>query len=85
MLRLASNKMHKILMSYLCYKFLSDINECEDEKLNKCLIKSNCENTEGGYTCNKPRSRVKIAIIGMSLCSLIFFFGAKYVTIKFEK
>uniref|UniRef100_A0A7N2RD37 Protein kinase domain-containing protein n=1 Tax=Quercus lobata TaxID=97700 RepID=A0A7N2RD37_QUELO len=40
-----------------------DINECEDEKLNKCLIKSNCENTEGGYTCNKPRSRVKIAII----------------------
>ncbi|KAL4614348.1 hypothetical protein ACB092_07G047900 [Castanea dentata] len=40
-----------------------DINECEDNKLNKCLIKSNCENTEGGYTCNKPRSRVKIAII----------------------
>ncbi|KAK9989509.1 hypothetical protein SO802_029748 [Lithocarpus litseifolius] len=40
-----------------------DINECEDEKLNNCLIKSNCENTEGGYTCNKARSRVKIAII----------------------
>ncbi|KAL4614349.1 hypothetical protein ACB092_07G048000 [Castanea dentata] len=40
-----------------------DINECKDEKLNKCLIKSNCENTKGGYTCNKPRSRVKIAII----------------------
>ncbi|KAK4564536.1 hypothetical protein RGQ29_006561 [Quercus rubra] len=40
-----------------------DINECEDEKLNKCLNKSNCENTKGGYTCNKPRSRVKIAII----------------------
>ncbi|KAM3694173.1 hypothetical protein ACJW31_07G040200 [Castanea mollissima] len=40
-----------------------DINECEDKKLNKCPIKSNCENTEGGYTCNKPRSRVKIAII----------------------
>ncbi|XP_075673326.1 wall-associated receptor kinase-like 10 [Castanea sativa] len=40
-----------------------DINECEDKKLNKCRIKSNCENTEGGYTCNKPRSRVKIAII----------------------
>ncbi|KAK4564538.1 hypothetical protein RGQ29_006562 [Quercus rubra] len=40
-----------------------DINECEDKKLNKCLIKSKCENTEGGYTCNEPMSRMKIAII----------------------
>ena len=76
MLQLVSTKMHKKINEFinLCYKFLSDINECEDEKLNKCLNKSNCENTKGGYTCNKPRSRVKIAIIGMSLCSFFFFF-----------
>ena len=47
---------------------LSDINECEDQKRNRCPDKSDCENTEGSYHCNKRKSPLKIAIIGMSYC-----------------
>ena len=47
--------------------FLSDINECEDQKRNGCSDKADCENTEGSYTCNRRKSRLKIAIIGMSI------------------
>ena len=51
--------------------FLSDINECEKD--NRCRNKSDCENTEGSYNCNRGKTRskiLKIAIIGMSICSL---------------
>ena len=47
--------------------FLSDINECEDQKRNRCPDKADCENTEVSYTCNSRKSRLKIAIIGMSI------------------
>ena len=50
------------------FLFLSDINECEKD--NRCPNKSDCENTEGSYNCNKRKSRLKVAIIGMSVCSL---------------
>ncbi|GMY19677.1 wall-associated receptor kinase-like 8 isoform X2 [Fagus crenata] len=40
-----------------------DINECENDKLNYCSIKTDCENTEGSFNCNKRKSRLKIAII----------------------
>ena len=52
--------------------FLSDINECEDQKHNRCPDKSDCENTEGSYTCNSRKSRLKIAIIGMSIYIYIY-------------
>ena len=48
--------------------FLSDINECEK---GKCPDKSDCENTEGSYNCDRRKARWKIAIIGMFVCSLI--------------
>ena len=50
------------------FLFLSDINECEKD--NACPNKSDCENTEGGYSCNKQESQLKVAIIGMSVFSL---------------
>ncbi|KAM4071082.1 hypothetical protein ACB094_11G034800 [Castanea mollissima] len=40
-----------------------DRNECEDQKRNRCPDKADCENTEGSYTCNRRKSRLKIAII----------------------
>ena len=46
---------------------LSDINECEDNDLNHCGNKLDCENTDGGYICNKRKSKSKKVIIGMSL------------------
>ena len=51
--------------------FLSDINECEKD--NRCPNKLDCENTEGGYNCDRGKTRskiLKIAIIGMFICSL---------------
>ena len=51
--------------------FLSDINECEKD--NRCLNKSDCVNIEGSFNCNKRNKRkslLKVAIIGMSACSL---------------
>ena len=51
--------------------FLSDINECEKD--NTCPNKSDCENTEGSYNGDRGKTRskiLKIAIIGMSICSL---------------
>ena len=52
--------------------FLSDINECEDKKQKypRCPPDLECENTEGHYNCNKRKSPLKIAILGMSYCSL---------------
>ena len=49
--------------------FLSDINECEKDN-NGCLNKSACVNMEGSYNCDVRKTRTKIAIIGMSVCSL---------------
>ena len=52
--------------------FLSNINECKKDN-NRCPNKSNCENTEGSYNCDRGKTRWKIltiAIIGMSVCSL---------------
>uniref|UniRef100_A0A7N2LP96 NOTCH1 EGF-like calcium-binding domain-containing protein n=1 Tax=Quercus lobata TaxID=97700 RepID=A0A7N2LP96_QUELO len=43
----------------------ANINECENETLNKCPNKSDCVNTQGSYNCNKPKSPVKIAITGI--------------------
>ena len=48
------------------FVILSDINECEDH-LNNCKNKLDCENTEGGYNCEKRKSKLKIVIVGMSL------------------
>nr|XP_023905888.1 wall-associated receptor kinase-like 10 [Quercus suber]POF19190.1 wall-associated receptor kinase-like 9 [Quercus suber] len=42
-----------------------DINECEDNDLNYCGNKLECENTDGGYICNKRKSKSKIVIIGL--------------------
>ncbi|KAL0007781.1 hypothetical protein SO802_009283 [Lithocarpus litseifolius] len=39
-----------------------DINECEKDD-NGCPDKSDCENTEGSYNCNRRKNRWKIAII----------------------
>ncbi|XP_065630489.1 wall-associated receptor kinase-like 8 [Quercus suber] len=44
-----------------------DINECENKTLNKCPNKSDCVNIQGSYLCNKPKSPVRMAIIGMSI------------------
>ena len=49
--------------------FLSDINECEKDN-NRCPDKADCENTNGSYNCDRRKTRWKIAIIGMSVCSL---------------
>ena len=65
--------MHKKLINFRVILFLLDINECEDQKRNRCPDKSDCENTEGNYSCKmrkKRKSPSKIAIIGMSVCSL---------------
>nr|POE88702.1 wall-associated receptor kinase-like 8 [Quercus suber] len=45
-----------------------DINECEDKKRQYpvCSPDLECENTEGSYNCNKPRSPLKIAILVIS-------------------
>nr|POE98078.1 wall-associated receptor kinase-like 9 [Quercus suber] len=42
-----------------------DINECEDNDLNYCGNKLECENTDGGYICNKRKSKSKMVIIGL--------------------
>ena len=47
--------------------FLSDINECEKDY---CSDKTDCENTDGSYNCDRRKKRWKIDIIGMSVCSL---------------
>ena len=49
------------------FVILSDINECEDNDLNYCRNKLDCENTDGVYICNKRKSKSKMVIIGMSL------------------
>ena len=49
------------------FVILSDVNECEDNDLNYCGNKLDCENTDGGYICNKRKSKSKMVIIGMSL------------------
>ena len=51
----------------ILFVILSDINECEDNDLNYCGNKLDCENTDGGYICNKRKSKSKMVIIGMSL------------------
>ena len=48
--------------------FLSDINECEKD--NRCPNKLDCVNIGGSFNCNKRKSLLKVAIIGMSICSL---------------
>ena len=66
--------MHKKLINFHVILFLSDINECEDEKQKdpryQCPPDLECENKEGSYNCNKRKSPLKIAILGMSYCSL---------------
>ncbi|KAK7818542.1 wall-associated receptor kinase-like 2 [Quercus suber] len=39
-----------------------DINECENDN-NRCPDKADCENKDGGYSCEKRKTRWKIAII----------------------
>uniref|UniRef100_A0A7N2LGK5 Wall-associated receptor kinase galacturonan-binding domain-containing protein n=1 Tax=Quercus lobata TaxID=97700 RepID=A0A7N2LGK5_QUELO len=39
-----------------------DINECEKDN-NECSDKSDCENTEGSYNCDRRKARWKIVII----------------------
>ena len=66
--------MHKNFINFRVILFLSDINECEDKKqkdpIYQCPHNFECENTEGWFNCNKRKSPLKIAIIGMSYCSL---------------
>ena len=64
--------MHKKLINLSVILFLSDINECEDEKQKYvgCPHDFECVNTEGWFNCKKRKSPLKIAIIGMSYCSL---------------
>ena len=65
--------MHKKFINFRVILFLSDINECEDEKQKdlryQCPPDLECENTEGSHNCNKRKSPLKIAILGMSYCS----------------
>ena len=62
--------MHKKFINFRVILFLSDINECEDEKQKPiCSPDLECENTEGSYNCIKRKSPLKIAILGMSYCS----------------
>ena len=49
------------------FVILLDINECEDDLLNYCKSKLDCENTEGGYNCEKRKSKLKTVIVGMFL------------------
>ena len=49
--------------------FLSDVNECEKYN-NICDDKSDCENIDGSFNCDRRKTRWKIAIIGTSVCSL---------------
>ena len=66
--------MNKKFINFRVILFLSDINECEDEKQKdhryQCPPDLECENIEGSYNCNKRKSPLKIAILGMSYCSL---------------
>ena len=66
--------MHKKLINFHVILFLLDINECEDEKQKdpryQCPPDLECENKEGSYNCNKRKSPLRIAILGMSYCSL---------------
>ena len=61
--------MHKKFINFRVILFLSDINECEAEK-QICEDDLECENTVGSYNCNKRKSPLKIAILGVSYCSL---------------
>ena len=36
------------------YDHYIDINECDNETLNKCTDKTTCKNTNGSYTCECP-------------------------------
>ena len=49
------------------FVILLDIDECEDDLLNYCKSKLDCENTEGGYNCEKRKSKLKTVIVGMFL------------------
>ncbi|XP_057967979.1 wall-associated receptor kinase-like 10 [Malania oleifera] len=50
-----------------------DINECEDPKLHTCNSAGDCENTIGGYNCDKRKTKMKIAVIvvGTTLAVLL--------------
>ena len=50
---------------FVCYR-ISDINECENSTLNSCPNKSDCQNINGGYNCNKKKT-LRTIIIGMPL------------------
>ncbi|KAL0008633.1 hypothetical protein SO802_010135 [Lithocarpus litseifolius] len=43
------------------YMGCQDINECKDNKRRRCPDNLECENTEGGFNCNKRKSPLKRA------------------------
>ena len=65
-----NTKMHKKINEFinlLVILFLSDINECD---FHECPYNFECENTEGYFNCNKRKSPLKLAIIGMFVFSI---------------
>ena len=65
-----NTKMHKKINEFinlLVILFLSDINECD---FHECPYNFERENTEGYFNCNKRKSLLKLAIIGMFVFSI---------------
>ncbi|KAL0008687.1 hypothetical protein SO802_010189 [Lithocarpus litseifolius] len=61
-----------------------DINECEDH-LHNCKNKLDCENTEGGYNCEKRKSKLKIVIVGFGTGLGVLFLPTTWVLYKLIK
>ncbi|KAF3953831.1 hypothetical protein CMV_020758 [Castanea mollissima] len=62
-----------------------DINECEDDLLNYCKNKLDCENTEGGYNCEKRKSKLKMVIVGFGTSLGVLFLPTTWVLYKLIK